>query len=67
MKPKDLLRIWLLSAALSLTTGGCFHHAQTESPSTIPASKETLKLDVPFEPSSTEIVEEGTWRRGRWF
>jgi hypothetical protein len=51
MKPKKFLGIWLLSAALSLTTGGCLHHAQTESPSTTPASKESLKLDVPFEPS----------------
>jgi len=58
MKAKNFLWIWLLSAALSLTTGGCFHHAQTDSPSTAAASKESLKLDVPFEPSSTEIVEE---------
>jgi SAM-dependent methyltransferase len=58
MKAKNFLWIWLLSAALSLTMGGCFHHAQTESPSATPASKESLKLDVPFEPSSTEIVEE---------
>jgi SAM-dependent methyltransferase len=58
MKPKDLLGIWLLSTALSLTTGACLHHAQTDSPSTTPASKESIRLDVPFEPSSTEIVEE---------
>jgi SAM-dependent methyltransferase len=58
MKPKNFLWIWLLSATLSLTTGACLHHAPTESPSTTPASKESLKLDVPFEPSSTEIVEE---------
>ena len=58
MKPKNFLGIWLLSAALSVTTGACLHYAQTDSPSTTPASKENLKLDVPFEPSSTEIVEE---------
>lgn len=58
MKPKNFLGIWLFSAALSLTTGACVHHAPTDSPSTTPASKESLKLDVPFEPSSTEIVEE---------
>ena len=58
MKPKDLLRICLLTIALGLNTGACLHHAPTESPSTTAASKESLKLDVPFEPSSTEIVEE---------
>ena len=58
MKPKNFLWIWLLSAALGLTTGACLHHAPTESPSTSPAAKESPKLDVPYEPSSNEIVEE---------
>jgi len=58
MKPKSLLRICLFTAALSLTTGTCLHHAPADSPSTGPASKESLKLDVPFEPSGTEVVEE---------
>jgi SAM-dependent methyltransferase len=58
MKPKNFLWIWLLSAALGLNTGACIHHAPTESPSTGPASKESLKLDAPFEPSATEVVEE---------
>lgn len=58
MRPKNLLRIWLLSAALGLAPEGCLHHDQTESPYKAAEAKQSLKLDVPFEPSSTEIVRE---------
>jgi predicted RNA methylase len=58
MRPKNLLRIWLIGIALGLATAGCLHYGQTDSPSKMAESKEKLKIDVPFEPSSTEIVGE---------
>jgi SAM-dependent methyltransferase len=49
---------WVLTAAFCLATGLCLHQGQTASPKKASDSKENIKLDVPFEPSATELVEE---------
>jgi len=58
MKPKYLLWFWILAGGFFLTTGACLHQSPTPPPYATSESKENIKLDVPFEPSSTEVVEE---------
>jgi SAM-dependent methyltransferase len=58
MKPKYLLLFWTLAAGFLLTTGACLRQSPIAPPYATSEPKAKPKLDVPFEPSSTEVVEE---------
>ena len=58
MKQRFRHMSWVLTAAFCLATGIYLHQGQTAFPNEAADSKADIKLDVPFEPSATELVEE---------
>ncbi len=58
MKPRYLLWFWILTAGFCLSAGSCLLQSPTPPPYATSQSKENPKLDVPFEPSSAEVVKE---------